>query len=529
MKKLLLSLLICLSSLPLGASEMGFSRKLQERFKNTGKSTNPSQVPGYKTDSPPETAYFEHNALGKANSTVFTTHKLANDVRKIAEDRPYFRIDPETDPIMKNATEVVQNPEKVIEGGAYNRTPQTTYTLKKCKEAKPDGEFKCSKSLLISSIHIQPEQVPHWYCYKGNHPHDYSRCGARTYTTAWRTYQPEVITPLKEEWTSTCQNMEARQKKGLCKLLRRVCTDGPSERVIAGTMGAEKSPGFRKIKRDCWRYEEIYSCSHASENTCETLRKSSCEQYGSKCISKVGDTCIEWEQTFRCPDKIMETRAEKVGKPGFKLPKAGTDVKPQDNTDFQDAMTKLSVFNSIQKDMRANGDGKTINVFKGKPRKCTVAWAGFKNCCTNGKGWGVSLKLSDCEPEEKELAEYQSKKLCVQVGDEYCADREPLTQICLRKKKAYCCFPSRLSRILHEQGRPQIGKGFGEAEHPSCEGFTPQELSRLNFDKMNLSELYEEVASRAKQKTVKIVQRNLSERVSQMTHSFKNQSKTGDF
>lgn len=33
--------------------------------------------------------------------------------------------------------------------------------------------------------------------------------------------------------------------------------------------------------------------------------------------------------------------------------------------------------------------------------------------------------------------------------------------ICLTKRDVYCCFQSKISRILQEQGRPQLGKTWG--------------------------------------------------------------------
>jgi conjugal transfer mating pair stabilization protein TraN len=45
-----------------------------------------------------------------------------------------------------------------------------------------------------------------------------------------------------------------------------------------------------------------------------------------------------------------------------------------------------------------------------------------------------------------------------------------------------------LGRIINEQGRPQIGKGWGSAETPDCSGFTLEQLKQLKFDQMDLSE-----------------------------------------
>jgi conjugal transfer mating pair stabilization protein TraN len=52
--------------------------------------------------------------------------------------------------------------------------------------------------------------------------------------------------------------------------------------------------------------------------------------------------------------------------------------------------------------------------------------------------------------------------------------------------------------VIHEQGRPQLKMGFGDGEHPQCRGFTVEELTKLNFDKIDLSELLSDLYSKFK-------------------------------
>ena len=63
--------------------------------------------------------------------------------------------------------------------------------------------------------------------------------------------------------------------------------------------------------------------------------------------------------------------------------------------------------------------------------------------------------------------------------------------ICVQKGTFYCCFNSKLAKIIHEQGRPQLNtdiRNWGDAKHPNCRGFTPEEFASLDFDKIDLSE-----------------------------------------
>ena len=55
-----------------------------------------------------------------------------------------------------------------------------------------------------------------------------------------------------------------------------------------------------------------------------------------------------------------------------------------------------------------------------------------------------------------------------------------------------------MTRILQEQGRPQINKPWGKPKEEKCEGFTVDEFSRLDMSKMDFSEIYSEFLEAAK-------------------------------
>ncbi len=63
----------------------------------------------------------------------------------------------------------------------------------------------------------------------------------------------------------------------------------------------------------------------------------------------------------------------------------------------------------------------------------------------------------------------------------------------MERKESSCCFNSRLARIINEQGRAQLGKGWGSQKHPDCSGFTAAELEKLDFSKIDLSEFIAEI------------------------------------
>ncbi len=84
-------------------------------------------------------------------------------------------------------------------------------------------------------------------------------------------------------------------------------------------------------------------------------------------------------------------------------------------------------------------------------------------------------------------------RLCVGVGS-YCSTRIPIIRVCTEITESYCCFNSRLARLINEQGRTQLGKIWGAPQAPDCSGFTPAQLQSLDFSRMDLAEFYAEIA-----------------------------------
>jgi conjugal transfer mating pair stabilization protein TraN len=98
----------------------------------------------------------------------------------------------------------------------------------------------------------------------------------------------------------------------------------------------------------------------------------------------------------------------------------------------------------------------------------------------------VVMEMMTCSDDESmKLGIKRGQGLCHMVGS-YCSSKSLGT--CKSTSEGWCCFPSKLGRIINEQGRPQIGKGWGSAETPDCSGFTLEQLKQLKFDQMDLSE-----------------------------------------
>jgi conjugal transfer mating pair stabilization protein TraN len=105
------------------------------------------------------------------------------------------------------------------------------------------------------------------------------------------------------------------------------------------------------------------------------------------------------------------------------------------------------------------------------------------------------LTMFLCSTEEKMLDIKDRMGFCHKVGT-YCSSS--VLGICKTKRTAYCCFESKLSRILQEQGRPQLNKPWGKPKKEQCEGFTIDEFSRLDLSVMDFTEVYSEFVDAAK-------------------------------
>ena len=104
----------------------------------------------------------------------------------------------------------------------------------------------------------------------------------------------------------------------------------------------------------------------------------------------------------------------------------------------------------------------------------------------------IVLSMMSCNEEEGKLAMKEGAKLCHPIGT-WCSSciRNLFGCVaCIEQTTSKCCFNSMLARIVNEQGRTQIGKGWGGAESPDCTGFTIAQLQTLNFAAMDLTEFY---------------------------------------
>ncbi len=157
-----------------------------------------------------------------------------------------------------------------------------------------------------------------------------------------------------------------------------------------------------------------------------------------------------------------------------------------------------------------------LRIFPGAGKRCRKSGnqTMWQNCCDNdmqplddtmGERGGknqreyreeessIEFWKNQCDIQDQETSLLADSGYCIYLGT-YCAEKWPLVG-CVQKSKSYCCYNSKLARIIQQQGRPQIPGmgGFGSAKQPNCRGFSPEEFQTLDFSKIDLTEYYASV------------------------------------
>ena len=303
-----------------------------------------------------------------------------------------------------------------------------------------------------------------------------------TGTVHLRTEGSRSVAVTRNE--GTCPSLEA---DSACTAQGgEVCTEGPETRMIDGVA----------VTQDCWAWRRGYMCQRLTQaSDCADLAGNpACKFQREECLDDPqSGACKVRERVYLCPIPGGAPQ------PGTSEYICGDDVycingdcepiEREASTEFKDAMVAVQTMGQANKEF----DEQTLILFSGTRETCHRKVFGISNCCS---GKGVPLVTAAiCDAAEKQLDVKEEKGLCMKVGT-YCSDE--VLGVCVTRKEAHCCFESKLSRILQEQGRPQIGKPWAKPKTEQCKGFTVDEFARLDLSKMDFSEVYAEFMDAAK-------------------------------
>jgi type-F conjugative transfer system mating-pair stabilization protein TraN len=275
---------------------------------------------------------------------------------------------------------------------------------------------------------------------------------------------------------SKCEGRDALPN---CSITDSICKQPAETRNING----------KDVYKSCWQFENTYSCKIGDGiNNCINI-PDYCQYKDSQCLAQTGDLCVHTQNTYLCSQsQVIAPEQMQCGSNVYCLNGQCQKVEDDSPNEFFKAVGYLQAINQSKDN---NGDAGNLKIFSGNAKGCSIKVGGYNNCCKDN-GWGQSIGAS-CSAEETSLAELQSKKQCHYVGS-YCSDEKPFG-ICLETTKTSCCFNSKISRVIVEQGRSHLGISWGSAKAPNCGGFTPEQLQSLKFDQMDLSEISADIAN----------------------------------
>lgn len=169
-----------------------------------------------------------------------------------------------------------------------------------------------------------------------------------------------------------------------------------------------------------------------------------------------------------------------------------TDNTNEASVDLKEGIARLgAMIGSAQEVSSQQLSEKKSGVFSGSNLTCREA-SEVGNCC------GGHARFLNCRQEEKDLRQAINDGRAIYLGT-FCAHRK--YRHCWEHKQSWCVFNSKLAYIIQVQGRSsQLGISFGWAadndNYPNCRGLSPLELERLDFSKMDLKPIEDELISK---------------------------------
>jgi conjugal transfer mating pair stabilization protein TraN len=295
-----------------------------------------------------------------------------------------------------------------------------------------------------------------------------------------------------------------------CSAPVETCTSSdPVTRIVDGV----------EVTAPCWAWSRSYQCSTVTQaSDCSQLEgNASCTFASETCLDDPPNgACQVRERTYHCPIPGNQAAGGPEYICGGELYCINGECEPivrEASTELKDALVGLHALGQAN----AEFDETTLTLFSGERETCHKPVFGLIDCCA-GKSSGLIttaagaaalvggpvaiaalatpfLTLFACSAEEKQLDVKDRMGLCHRVGS-YCSSS--VLGICKTRRTAYCCFESKLTRILQEQGRPQLGIPWGSPKREQCTGFSVEQFARLDLSLMDFTEVYAEFVDAVK-------------------------------
>lgn len=340
-----------------------------------------------------------------------------------------------------------------------------------------------SKDTTLESSHANLSESPgvRKYAVLSQWKHKDNSSNCQSYTA-----EEIVVRPPNEEdfWqTDFPEDLAEIEGNPNCRLLYSQIIEGPEMRKVDG----------QPIFRDSWGRQLFFSCEPNAQSPCAELRAQGGTLVKKRCLkeNRFGE-CDVWEKTYDLGKKAASHEEVHLFSEDeiWGLNRV-FDSSYDKNNEIATAVSTLSIFSDIKKELETSGRdlGKDVEIFRGERMQCECSFiqGALYDCCKKMEGLAISTYLARCNAEEQSLAERRHAGQCHHVGSK----KENLKTQTIQ---VFCCFPTKLARILHEQGREQLGIKWGKTDSPECRGFSLAELQRIDFTKIDLSDAIEDIS-----------------------------------
>ena len=500
-------------------------------------------LPGYGTETRQELQSEGSRWTGdpegmraEAESTIQGGDPATSDapgfLKRSSAQRPTFTIDPETDPMIASSKDAIESPLSSCEKkevcteyaesfwneqkGCYDQATLSRHYCNVKKTVTVIPQDTESRRRMTLGIDRNEEGIG----FPASVDADGDGNGQRvSYTATKTTYETHI------ETDDRCGDYEA---DGNCEPFRSRCLE------------TTQTPDGETV---CLNREHTYLCASplVEGPDCAGLRADGCYQTGARCVMRFREhpelpdppgadlgACLIQENVYDCPKNMSLCRKKSVAFDcGGKIRCASGDdcfdTSTEQNVDFPKVASRMAMLADMERCLATTRDGESsaegygpievdgttgatagpidcadtsggeVTIFKGKRYRCDLNLAGFiQNCCRK-----EGLFSGACPQSTKELrARRDDAGACHYVG----THKKKVLGVTLKKRKVYCCFNSKMARVIHEQTRGQLVEkglwgtsqngGWGRAKNPLCGGMTAEQLQEIDFDAVDFSKIY---------------------------------------
>ncbi len=276
-------------------------------------------------------------------------------------------------------------------------------------------------------------------------------------------------------------------------LVKTLCLDNQNPKIVDG-VAISKPDG-------CWRQDEqhgfVGTGIFTEDNQCKQYRADKCTVLKEECLAKHSEGwCTSAKMSFSCPNSTAQQSVEVCGDTLI-CPDGNCYDQVKEKGDATEDFKQAATYMELLKNAKDAFDPNGLSVFKGQYKECSVnkTLVGTDKCCIAGTGT-LNTVGKGCSINEETIATARNNKVVTSLGEwEECTQK--VLGACVNKlvHYPYCVWPSKLARMLQDQGMAQLGQPITA----DCRGFklnAPNEIAMVDFSQIDLSEYFSDVVNK---------------------------------